>query len=263
MHIRYGSQSDRGKVRGSNEDSYAANLKTKLFLVADGMGGHAAGEIASQIAAATVEEVVAGGIRSSMPPEEILFNAAQEANARIYQTQRMKPEFAGMGSTLTALSLQGGKYHIAHVGDSRAYLLREGRLEQLTRDHSLVWHLFESGMLRKNELSSHPQKNLITRSIGPHPQVEVDMEQGEAREGDVFVLCSDGLTDMISEEKIRDILSTRQKSPQQLGEMLVKEANECGGQDNITVVVVRIEPGSADEEDTGKFRILAEGTGSP
>ncbi len=255
MHIRYGWRSDQGRVRGSNEDSYAANLKNRIFLVADGMGGHAAGEIASQIAAATVEEVVATGIRSSTSPEEILRSAAQEANSRIYQTQRMKPEFSGMGSTLTALSFQGGRFYIAHVGDSRAYLLREGSLEQLTRDHSLVWHLFESGMLRKDELSSHPQKNLITRSIGPHPQVEVDLEQGETQVGDVFLLCSDGLTDMVPEEKIRNILSDNSKSPQQLSEELVNEANERGGQDNITVVLVRWESGCIEDEDTGKFRV--------
>lgn len=255
MHIRYGSQSDQGRVRNSNEDAYTANLKNRIFLVADGMGGHAAGEIASQIAAATVEEIVAASMRSAVTPAQMLFDAAQEANARIYQTQRAKPEYAGMGSTLTAISFRDDQYYIAHVGDSRAYLLRGGNLEQLTRDHSLVWHLYESGMLRKDELSSHPQKNLITRSIGPHPQVEVDVEQGEAREGDIFVLCSDGLTDMVPEDRLRKILSDSSKSPHQLCETLVSEANERGGQDNITVVVIRLEPGAPDEEDTGKFRV--------
>jgi protein phosphatase len=110
-------------------------------------------------------------------------------------------------------------------------------------------------MLRKDELSSHPQKNLITRSIGPHPQVEVDVEQGEAREGDIFLLCSDGLTDMVPEDKLRKVLSDTSKSPHQLCETLVGEANERGGQDNITVVVIRLEPGAPDEEDTGKFRV--------
>jgi serine/threonine protein phosphatase PrpC len=256
LHIRYGSQSDQGKVRNSNEDSYAANLKNKLFLVADGMGGHAAGEIASQIAAATVEEVVASASRSAMPADQVLITAAQEANSRIYQIQRMKPEFAGMGSTLTALTIMDEKYFVAHVGDSRAYLLRDGVLEQVTRDHSLVWHLYETGMLRKEELSSHPQKNLITRSIGPHPQVEIDMEQGEAHVGDVFLLCSDGLTDVVTDERLRKFLADAKKSPQEIGETLVVEANERGGPDNITVVVVRLEPGAAEEEDTGKYRAL-------
>jgi PPM family protein phosphatase len=148
-----------------------------------------------------------------------------------------------MGSTLTVMSFSDAGYHIAHVGDSRAYLLRDGVLDQLTRDHSLVWHLFESGVLRKDELSSHPQKNLITRSIGPHPQVEVDLESGEAREGDIYLLCSDGLTDVLSDEIIRQMLSQSDKSPQELGDALVSAANTMGGPDNITVVVVHLMPG--------------------
>lgn len=249
MHIHYGTVSDQGKIRSSNEDSYTANLKNKIFLVADGMGGHAAGEIASQIAAATVEEIMAIKLSSGHPVEETLHAAAEEANSRIYQAQRMKSEFAGMGSTLTALSICEEKYYIAHVGDSRAYLLRGGALEQLTRDHSLVWQLYESGVLKKEELSSHPQKNLITRSIGPHPQVEVDIEEGEACEGDTYLLCSDGLTDMLSDENIRKILSEPDKTPLQLGEALVEAANNRGGADNITVVVVRIDPGPDHDED--------------
>ncbi len=249
MHIHYGTVSDQGKVRSSNEDSYAANLKNRIFLVADGMGGHAAGEIASQIAAATFEEVAAVRLNSGLPSEEILLSAAQEANSRIYQAQRMKAELAGMGSTLTALSLREGKFFIAHVGDSRAYLLRDGILRQMTRDHSLVWQLYESGVLRKDELSSHPQKNLITRSIGPHPQVEIDLEEGEAQEGDIYLLCSDGLTDMVSDDNICRILSSPDRTPKQLGEALVEAANTRGGADNITVVVVRIDPGDDHDED--------------
>jgi protein phosphatase len=253
LHIDYGTHTHQGRVRTSNEDSYAANAKNRIFLVADGMGGHAAGEIASQIAASTVEELVFSRRNSDSQPEETLRLAALEANSRIYDTQRKKPELAGMGSTLTILSFRDDRYYIAHVGDSRAYLLRNGTLDQLTRDHSLVWHLFESGVLRKDELASHPQKNLITRSIGPHPQVEIDLERGDAREGDIYLLCSDGLTDVVSDENIRAILSDTAKSPQQLGETLVNAANRGGGPDNITVVVVRLQSGDAEDEDTGKF----------
>ncbi len=253
MHIEFGTHSHQGRVRTSNEDSYAANSKNRIFVVADGMGGHAAGEIASQIAASTVEEWVASRQHAGDRLEDTLRAAAQEANSRIYETQRKRAEFAGMGSTLTILSFRDKMYYIAHVGDSRAYLLREGNLDQLTRDHSLVWHLFESGVLHKEELSAHPQKNLITRSIGPHPQVEVDLEQGEAREGDIYLLCSDGLTDVLSDEHIRDVLSDNQGSAQQLGEALVNAANQGGGPDNITVVVVKLQPGNAEDEDTGKF----------
>lgn len=256
MHIRFAIRSDQGKIRTSNEDSYAANSKNRLFLVADGMGGHAAGEIASQIAASTVEEIVAARRAADADPEETIRAAAREANTRIYDAQRQNPELAGMGSTLTVLYLSRGQYYIAQVGDSRAYRLRDERLEQLTRDHSLVWHLYENGILRKEELSSHPQKNLITRSIGPHPQVEVDVERGEAHEGDVFLLCSDGLTDVVPDERIRRLLSESSKGTDEIGEALVAAANNAGGPDNITVVVVRLEGGNSVEEDTGKFRAL-------
>ena len=240
MQIDYGTATSQGKVRTSNEDSFAADSGSRLFLVADGMGGHAAGEVASEIAASTVEELVASERGDNAGLGELLIGAARAANGRIYEAQRQRPELSGMGSTLTVLVFSDSSYHIAHVGDSRAYLLRAGILDQLTRDHSLVWHLFESGVLRKDELSSHPQKNLITRSIGPHPQVEVDVECGEVHEGDTFLLCSDGLTDVLSDEDIRRTLSAADASPQQLGDTLVSAANARGGPDNITVIVVRI-----------------------
>jgi protein phosphatase len=242
LHIRYGSQSDQGRIRTSNEDSFVVNGRNKLFLVADGMGGHAAGEVASRIASSTLQEMLSNAGSEGDSAEALRF-AAQAANARIYEAQRQNPEYQGMGSTLTALMVKGSSYYIAHVGDSRAYLLRDGTLDQLTRDHSVVWHLFESGVLRKADLSKHPQKNLIIRSIGPHPQVEVDVETGEARERDVFLLCSDGLTDVLTDEAIHRILSDSTKSPQELAEVLVSSANAGGGPDNVTVVVVRLDPG--------------------
>jgi len=205
------------------------------------MGGHAAGEVASRLAAATVEEFVESSGDHEEKPDGVLRRAAEEANARVFETQRLNPEFSGMGSTLTALSLTDDHYYIAHVGDSRAYLLRNGVLDQLTRDHSLVWHLYENGVLDKADLSRHPQKNLITRSIGPHPEVEVDLEHGEAHEGDVYLLCSDGLTDVLTDEEIRRILGVAGKTPEELGEDLVNAANRGGGPDNITVVVLRLE----------------------
>ena len=253
MHIRYGFQTDQGKSRNSNEDSYTASPAKKLFLVADGMGGHAAGEIASQMAAAAMEQLLGVVEDPEEDPEELLRSAAEGANTRVYESQLRDPALAGMGSTLTALSFQDLHYYVAHVGDSRAYILRDGALEQITRDHSLVWQLYESGVLKKDELSSHPQKNLITRSIGPHPYIEVDVERGEARVGDVFLLCSDGLSDVVTDDQIRDVLAEPASTPQRMCERLVRMANEAGGPDNITAVVVRLEAqGDLSDADDGK-----------
>lgn len=217
------------------------NRETSLLLVADGMGGHAAGEIASQMAAAAINEWVTSHGDAEENIAEMLRQGALEANARVFEAQRQDRTLAGMGSTLTALYFQGRRYYIAHVGDSRAYRLRDGTLEQLTRDHSLVWHLYENRVLEKSDLSRHPQKNLITRSIGSHPQVDIDIEEGEGQVGDVYLLCSDGLTDGVPEDSLCTALSVAEKTPQEIAEDLVNAANEAGGTDNITVVVIRLE----------------------
>jgi protein phosphatase len=241
LRIEFASRSDRGKVRDSNEDTCVTNTHHKTFLVADGMGGHVAGEIASQMAASAIEEYLAEE-NSDSSPAEWLPPAVQRANARVYETQMHKPEFRGMGSTLTVLAFSDSRFYIAQVGDSRAYLLRKNNLRQLTRDHSVVWPLYENGILTKEDISKHPQKNLITRSIGTYPKVEVDLQNDISCEGDIFLLCSDGLTDVLTDREISRILSDRDKSPQELAGMLIDAANEAGGPDNITVVVVRILP---------------------
>jgi PPM family protein phosphatase len=241
LRIEYGARSDPGRVRASNEDSYIANIKSTIFLVADGMGGHAAGEIASHIAATTVEEVVAGKtVESNM--DDLLRLAVQKANASVYETQKLKPECRGMGSTLTVLTFLDKHYFVAQVGDSRAYLFRNNALSQLTRDHSLVWPLYESGLLTKDDISRHPQKNLITRSIGTQPQVEADLQKGEMLEGDIFLLCSDGLTDVLSDQDIQQMLSYKDRHPQALSDLLINSANAGGGPDNITAIVVCLTP---------------------
>ena len=241
MRIECGVRSDPGKIRASNEDSYIANPKSAIFLVADGMGGHAAGEIASQLAASTVEEVLSGG-DSEFPPQELLQFAVQKANADVFETQRVRPECRGMGSTLTVLVFRGNQYHVAQVGDSRAYLLRSGILNQLTQDHSLVWPLYKSAIISKEDIARHPQKNLITRSIGTQPQVEADLQAGDALAGDVYVLCSDGLTDVLSDQEIQNLLTGNSRNPQELSAMLVDAANAGGGPDNITAIVIRLLP---------------------
>ena len=204
------------------------------------MGGHAAGEIASHIAASAVDEIMSGrGPESNM--ESLLRLAVENANKRVFETQRIKPEYRGMGSTLTVLTFTEDRYYIAQVGDSRAYLLRSGTLHQLTRDHSLVWPLFESGILNKDDISRHPQKNLITRSIGTHPEVDADLFGGAALEDDTYLLCSDGLTDVLLDNDILNVLGGS-RDPQELSDLMVNAANSGGGPDNITVVVVRLVP---------------------
>lgn len=240
METQHGIQTSQGRVRTSNEDSYVVNPKTGLFLVADGMGGHVAGEIASRLAASTVDSSVTASSTTGEYSAEMLRLAAQEANTRVLAAQREDPSLAGMGSTLTALLVRGDQYYIAHVGDSRAYRLRDSILEQLTRDHSLVWHLYENGVLGKADLAKHPQKNLITRSIGSHPQVEIDIEEGKGHAGDIYMLCSDGLTDGVTDEGIRQALLSPQGTPQEMADHLVDLANNAGGPDNITVVVVKL-----------------------
>ena len=241
MRIEYGAQSDQGMVRTSNEDSFIADPQGHTFLVADGMGGHAAGEIASQIAASTVKELLSGRSPDSNM-EELLQAAVQEANKRVFETQKLMPEYRGMGSTLTVLAILDGCYFLAQVGDSRAYLFRNKSLSQLSRDHSLVWPLFEKGLLSKDDISRHPQKNLITRSIGTHPDVDADLQSGPLLEGDVFLLCSDGLTDVLSDHDILQILSSTGTNPQEASEKLIQAANFGGGPDNVTVIVVSVLP---------------------
>jgi PPM family protein phosphatase len=241
LRIECGVRSDSGKIRSSNEDSYIANTKSAIFLVADGMGGHAAGEIASRMAASAVEEVLSGD-GSEFTTEQLLQFAVQKANTSVFETQRVKPECRGMGSTLTVLAFRDNQYYVAQVGDSRAYLLRDGSLNQLTQDHSLVWPLYKSAIISKEDISRHPQKNLITRSIGTQPQVEADLQRGEAFAGDVFMLCSDGLTDVLFDQDIQNLLTRNSRNPQELSELLVDAANAGGGPDNITAVVVRLIP---------------------
>jgi PPM family protein phosphatase len=237
--IECGDLSDQGRVRTSNEDSKIANLQKGIFLVADGMGGHAAGEVASQMAASTVEEILSNPPPDSNP-EELLQSAVQSANTRVYDAQMQQIEYRGMGSTLTLLLIRDNRYYVAQVGDSRAYLLRNGSLVQLTRDHSIVWQLYEDNLITKEDLSRHPRKNLITRSIGTHPQVEADIQNDEIHPNDLFLICSDGLTDVLSDQDIQNFTSSAGKNSQEICNMLVDSANAGGGPDNITVVVVRI-----------------------
>ncbi len=229
---------DTGRQRRANEDSLLA--RAPLFVVADGMGGAQAGEVASRIAVDMFEE----GLGDTVDPESALAAQAGAANARIHELSHSNAEHAGMGTTLTAVYVAPEQVAIAHVGDSRAYRMRAGELLRLTDDHSLVDELMRQGKITPEEAIDHPQRSVITRALGPEPSVEVDTRSYAARAGDVYLLCSDGLTTMLAEERVAELMRSHVRL-HDAGEALVAAANEAGGRDNITVVLFRLEDPSA------------------
>src|SRR3954452_3291967 len=242
-------KTDPGRQRRGNED--AVYSRAPLFVVADGMGGAQAGEVAS---AAAVETLGRGLPDGGGPPQELLAARVAEANEKIHTLSRSDANRAGMGTTLTAIYVGEDEAAIAHVGDSRAYLFRDGELRRLTDDHSLVEELMRQGKLTPEEASDHPQKSIITRALGPEPDVDVDRQTIPLRDSDVFLLCSDGLTTMIDEEAIAHVLREA-GSLEAAGDALIAAANAAGGRDNITVVLFRVEEiegraAAAREQDT-------------
>jgi protein phosphatase len=233
---------DTGRQRRANEDSLLA--RAPLFVVADGMGGAQAGEVASKIAV----EAFQNGLEDSSRPEQALASLARVANSRIHELSHSHAEQAGMGTTLTAVYVGERDVSIAHVGDSRAYRLRDGELLRLTEDHSLVDELLRQGRLTPEEAIEHPQRSVITRALGPEGAVEVDTRSYAARDGDVYLLCSDGLTTMVPEDRLTEVLLAHAQL-RDAGEALIATANEAGGRDNITVLLLRLE-----ELDTGVAR---------
>ncbi|HWC48730.1 MAG TPA: Stp1/IreP family PP2C-type Ser/Thr phosphatase [Solirubrobacterales bacterium] len=228
-------RTDTGRQRNANEDSLFVDAP--LFVVADGMGGAQAGEVASRAAAESFAQNL-----PPAPPEKLLEETIEGANRTIHELARKDPSLAGMGTTTTAalVDLDSEEVAIGHVGDSRAYRLRAGKFEQLTRDHSLVEEMRRKGQLTDAQAEDHPQRSIITRALGPEPEVEVDLQTVPAQAGDVFLICSDGLTTMLDDEKIAHILG-RATSLQSAVRALVDEANRAGGRDNITVVLFRLE----------------------
>lgn len=246
------ARTDTGRERSGNED--AAFARAPLFVVADGMGGARGGEIASRLAV----EVFEAGLGAGDGIEGRLVSLVKEANARIYGRAQGERQLHGMGTTLTAAYLEGDSVAIAHVGDSRAYLLRDGELTRLTQDHSLVSELVRHGKLTEEQAAEHPQRSIITRALGPEPTVEVDTWRYPVRAGDVLLLCSDGLTSMVAEERIAEILG-RHRRLADAAEELIRQANAAGGRDNITVVLARLEevPGQLPEQPTQALELPA------
>ncbi|MEX1177358.1 MAG: Stp1/IreP family PP2C-type Ser/Thr phosphatase [Nitriliruptor sp.] len=249
---------DVGRVRKANEDAY--HVGEQLVAVADGMGGHLAGEVASATALEPVKSLDAVHFDDGPSALAALREAVIEANATVSRMADDDPAFRGMGTTLTVALIEGRRLHLAHVGDSRAYLLRGERFSQLTDDHTLVQHLVDEGQITREEAASHPQRSIITRAIGVSPDIEVDALSVELDPGDQVLLCSDGLTGVLSDDEIAHELTSRQ-DPDETLRRLIDAANAGGGPDNITVVLLRYGSPDAsggtrsdeDGEDTGPF----------
>jgi len=246
LQISVKEGTDVGKVRDHNEDfvlipvpgEAEREANGRLFIVADGMGGYQAGEVASEMAARTVAQQYYAD--PSEDPSTRLRNAVQAANAEVHRQAQGNTAHIGMGTTIVVTALVGRKAYIASVGDSRAYVIHNGKLDQITQDHSFVGEQVRAGILTKEQARSHPQRNVITRALGSQPTVTVDTFSGELAEGDSLILCTDGLSGHVPDDGIRD--TVLQLPPDQAVQKLIQMAKDDGGTDNITVIVLRVEP---------------------
>jgi len=242
--LLYAARTDVGMIRSGNEDNYAVNANGDrgLFVVADGMGGHAAGEVASEMAVQTLERELAGikDLTESGTAERVM-EALRLANRTIHDRTLTEVDKQGMGTTASVLLVAGGRYMIGQVGDSRVYLLRDGGLHQLTKDHSYVQEQVDAGFLTPEQARYHPYSNVITRCVGASPDVQPDIYQGDVRLGDLFLVASDGLTGMVDDRRLQMLLMSRAE-PDRKVHALISEANGRGGLDNITAIVVQVAP---------------------
>jgi protein phosphatase len=253
MKIRYAVASDMGRVRKNNEDAFIVNATLGIFAVADGMGGHASGEVASRIAVESLQDFLARATREKdgpisedrtavlSSPANLLVNGFRLANQRIYKSSLEKEEYKGMGTTLVAVYLSGSAATVAHVGDSRLYQIRGQAIEQVTEDHSLVWEQYKQGLIPKAALSSSPQKNIITRALGLQPTVDVAVQERITQPGDSLLLCSDGLSDLVLDEEMLAIGSEASGDLDRACNELTRLANQRGGKDNITVLLIQVD----------------------
>lgn len=238
MEYKVFGRSDIGKVRSNNEDAFLTTDKDGVFLVADGMGGHKAGEVASNI----TREVISSKLTQQDAGdnvEALIREAFLAANEKVRATASANTDQQGMGCTCVLLMLREQNFFVAHVGDSRIYLFRKGQLKQVTRDHSYVEELFIRGLINEEEKKGHPYRNQITRYIGCSTKLEVDITSGPVWNGDVFLLCSDGLTEEVKDDKLEEIFA-KNLDPDATANLLVEEALKNGGKDNISVVIVQV-----------------------
>jgi protein phosphatase len=234
MKVRVGVRTDIGRSRSRNEDSYL--VKDPLYAVADGMGGHRGGDVASRLALESLQSPQEGSTGEDFHQ---LVEQIKVANQRVMERGEADRDLRGMGTTLTAILAADGRAHVAHVGDSRAYMLREGNLQQLTEDHTLVQRMVREGRLTEEQAHTHPQRSIVTRALGVDEDVPIDELTLDVREGDRLVLCTDGLSNMLDRDTIKGILESS-PDPQTACDRLVEAANRAGGDDNITVVVLDV-----------------------
>jgi protein phosphatase len=241
VHITSAGRSDVGIIRSGNEDSYVMLPDRGIWVVADGMGGHAAGEVASEMAVGYVTREL-GSLRDLTDEQRAdrMRAAIRAANGAIFQRTLTEHEKRGMGTTVTALVLHSGRFLVGQVGDSRAYLLRGGSLVQLTKDHSYVQEQVDAGYLPPEEARSHPYSNVITRCVGANSEVMPDVFVGAVKARDLFLLASDGLTGMLEDRDLSALLAG-ERSPQEIVDDLIAQANRRGGLDNITAILVRVD----------------------
>ncbi|BBB93035.1 MAG TPA: Stp1/IreP family PP2C-type Ser/Thr phosphatase [Methylomusa anaerophila] len=230
---------DIGLLRKTNEDSYIYS-PPHLFVVADGMGGHVAGEIASNLGANTINEYIKKCSNIS-EWEQVLLSAIAHANMMIYQMAQCKIECSGMGTTITSIYIDNKDVYWGHVGDSRLYFIRNNRLQQITTDHSLVWELVQSGSITNEEAQVHPHRNILTRAVGTSEEIRIDTGKLEWRQGDSLLLCTDGLTNMVSENTIQETINMHPADAEAVVNALIQRANLSGGHDNITVIYIYYE----------------------
>lgn len=249
--LEVATATDPGMVRSHNEDSIVADAASGFVILADGMGGYNAGEVASGIAAAllgtNLKQVLASAEPGGIEPEsgeplavKILREQIAGANTSIYQAARSQPQYAGMGTTLVVGLFYDNRLSVAHIGDSRLYRLRQDEFKQITRDHSLLQEQIDSGMITEQMAKLSHNKNLVTRALGIDPDVEPEIHTHEVEAGDIYLLCSDGLSDMVEDDEISLTLSSLQANVQLASQQLVQMANDNGGRDNVSVILVRV-----------------------
>jgi PPM family protein phosphatase len=244
VRLLHAARTDVGMIRSGNEDNFAvhANGDRGLFIVADGMGGHAAGEVASEMAVQIIERELQGiQTLDDRTVAETVAEALRKANRNIHDRTITEVDKQGMGTTASVLLISRQKYMIGQVGDSRVYRLRDGALQQLTKDHSYVQEQVDAGFLTPEQARYHPYSNVITRCVGASPEVEPDIYAGEAKVGDLFLVASDGLTGMVDDRRLQMLLMSRAE-PERKVHSLISEANGRGGLDNITAIVVQVAP---------------------